>query len=342
MVPAKRHLSSEHTSVHAPPSKVAKYDPEETKINPSTKSSSAYMNDLMEKVATSSNPVEMTSSVLSAIATSDNYELQKRLLDQLTEKVEDQRKLLEKQKQETEDKISQNPNAALSLPNSLGSVPNSSSVSINSLFNNIKNIQIPDNIKDILKSVEEKTAQIEAQQARLRAVSGSMNASMDDDNNHALNCNCWFAFVLVPLELISSVCIIANSSSNKNDYSNKTATNDPRLRTKKLTPPVQKSEGNSSDISPPLPTVQPVASMSQDELLRKAQEQMAALAQMNQQSSPSYPAPQPTATGGKELPSFSTGPRSQRELSSGKSSESRSSMPKISFQWKRKKWFYRK
>jgi len=136
------------------------------------------MNDLIEQVASSSNPVEMTSSVLSAIATSDNYELQKRLLFQLTEKVENQRRILEKQKQETEHKINQNPSISLQSP--IGANP----VSMNNVISNIKNIQIPDNLKDILKSVQEKTAQIETQQIHLAALSESLNLNRSDSSKY--------------------------------------------------------------------------------------------------------------------------------------------------------------
>lgn len=66
----------------------APYDPEEAELSQSTPlpSNSATFNDLMDQLSKSSNPVEMTSSVLAAIAQSSNIEQQRKLLEHLTEK----------------------------------------------------------------------------------------------------------------------------------------------------------------------------------------------------------------------------------------------------------------
>lgn len=110
----------------------------------------------------------------------------------------------------------------------------------------------------------------------------------------------------------------------------KPAFNDPRLRAKKTIQAVPEPT--------PIVPVVPVTTMSQDELLRKAQEQMAALAQM--EKAPSGPI-------GEQKPVIVVGvPQQQQQQQqhpvgynpSQPSANSPSSLaPKVSFQWKKKK-----
>jgi hypothetical protein len=140
------------------------YDPEEAELSNSNSnslpSSTSSMQELMDQIAKSSNPVEMTSSVLSAIASSSNYELQRRLLDQLTAKVEEQKRQLEEQKLEAEAHF-----ASSNTSNTSSQIPG-----LDGQFGSLKDIKIPDNLQDILSTVREKTHEIEQQQERLRAV----------------------------------------------------------------------------------------------------------------------------------------------------------------------------
>ncbi|CAG2182689.1 unnamed protein product, partial [Oppiella nova] len=87
------------------------YDPEEADLTSTTTTTTTTNSldgqqpsipELMEQIAKSSNPVEMTTSVLNAIAGSSNIELQRRLLEQLTAKVDEQKRQLEVQKAEAE------------------------------------------------------------------------------------------------------------------------------------------------------------------------------------------------------------------------------------------------
>jgi hypothetical protein len=138
------------------------YDPEEAELSNSNSlpSSTSSIQELMDQIAKSSNPVEMTSSVLSAIASSSNYELQRRLLDQLTAKVEEQKRQLEEQKLEAEAHF-----ASSNASNTSSQIPG-----LDGQFGSLKDIKIPDNLQDILSTVREKTHEIEQQQERLKAV----------------------------------------------------------------------------------------------------------------------------------------------------------------------------
>ena len=147
------------------------YDPEEADLSSSnsmpSSSSISSIHELMEQIAKSSNPVEMTSSVLATIATSSNIQLQRQLLDQLTAKVEEQRKQLEEQRKQAEEQFNYT---------SLSSSTSSSTTQIPGLdgqFGSLNNIQIPDNLKDILTTVRQKEQEIEQQQQRLRVVAAA-------------------------------------------------------------------------------------------------------------------------------------------------------------------------
>lgn len=149
------------------------YDPEEADLSNSnsnslpSSSSISSIHELMEQIAKSSNPVEMTSSVLATIATSSNIQLQRQLLDQLTAKVEEQRKQLEEQRKQAEEQFNYT---------SLSSSTSSSTTQIPGLdgqFGSLNNIQIPDNLKDILTTVRQKEQEIEQQQQRLRVVAAA-------------------------------------------------------------------------------------------------------------------------------------------------------------------------
>lgn len=140
------------------------YDPEEEaelSNSNSLPSSTSSMHELIDQIAKSSNPVEMTSSVLSAIANSSNYELKKRLLDQLTMKVEEQKRQLQEQRQQAEAQCSSTSSTTQSIPG------------LDGHFATLKDIHIPDNLQDILSSVRQKTHEIEEQQERLKAVAAS-------------------------------------------------------------------------------------------------------------------------------------------------------------------------
>jgi len=141
------------------------YDPEEADLSNSNSlpSSTSSIQELMDQIAKSSNPVEMTSSVLSAIASSSNYELQRRLLDQLTAKVEEQKRQLEEQKLEAEAHF-----ASSNSSNTSSVIPG-----LDGQFGSLKDIRIPENLQDILSSVRQKTHEIEQQQERLKAVAAS-------------------------------------------------------------------------------------------------------------------------------------------------------------------------
>ena len=141
------------------------YDPEEAELSNSNSlpvSSTPSMEELMEQIAKSTNPVEMTSSVLSAIAGSSNLELQRRLLEQLTAKVDEQKRQLELQKAEAEAQSSKSLNSTPLIPGLDGQFAST-----------LKDIKIPDNIHDILSTVKQKTQEIEEQQERLRAVAAA-------------------------------------------------------------------------------------------------------------------------------------------------------------------------
>ncbi|KAJ6224915.1 hypothetical protein RDWZM_003460 [Blomia tropicalis] len=231
IMPSKRNLSSSSNS-----SKTNKVVKSDSKSKNKKNENSAYINDLMEKVASSSNPAGMTSSVISAIFTSDNHELQ---------------------------------------------------LSLDNVFNNLKNIQIPDNIRDILNTVQEKTMQIEAEQTRLR---------------------------------------------ESTDYLNQSISKDPRLKSKSQISPLGSNHPAASSVTSSSPSQQ-VASMSQDELLRKAQEQMAALAQMTNSN-------ENNSLFG--IGSSSSDVDLREELASLNAVKlnqptTLTTMPKISFQWKKKK-----
>ncbi|KAI2809191.1 Death-inducer obliterator 1 [Blomia tropicalis] len=288
IMPSKRNLSSSSNS-----SKTNKVVKSDSKSKNKKNENSAYINDLMEKVASSSNPAGMTSSVISAIFTSDNHELQRKLLNQLTEKVEDQR--LQLKKQQPEEKI----NTPKTIPGL------SNSVSLDNVFNNLKNIQIPDNIRDILNTVQEKTMQIEAEQTRLRISTGNLNSRSG---------------------LAEPKC------GESTDYLNQSISKDPRLKSKSQISPLGSNHPAASSVTSSSPSQQ-VASMSQDELLRKAQEQMAALAQMTNSN-------ENNSLFG--IGSSSSDVDLREELASLNAVKlnqptTLTTMPKISFQWKKKK-----
>ena len=142
------------------------YDPEEAEMSnssslPAAPTPTPSIEELMDQIAKSTNPVEMTSSVLSAIAGSSNLDLQRRLLDQLTAKVDEQKRQLEAQKAEAEAQSSQTSKKTV-IPGLDGQFASA-----------LKDIKIPDNIHDILSTVKQKTQEIEQQQERLRAVAAS-------------------------------------------------------------------------------------------------------------------------------------------------------------------------
>lgn len=144
------------------------YDPEEAELSnslPSSSTTQPSIEELMEQIAKSTNPVEMTSSVLSAIQGSSNLDLQRRLLQQLTAKVDEQKRQLEEQKAEAEANAQLMQSSAQSSGGPL--IPGLDGQFSTSSLNDIK---IPDNIHDILSTVQQKTREIEAQQQRLRAV----------------------------------------------------------------------------------------------------------------------------------------------------------------------------
>lgn len=288
IMPSKRNLSSSSNS-----SKTNKVVKSDSKSKSKKNENSAYINDLMEKVASSSNPAGMTSSVISAIFTSDNHELQRKLLNQLTEKVEDQRLQLKKQQPEEE---------KINTPKTIPGLSNS--VSLDNVFNNLKNIQIPDNIRDILNTVQEKTMQIEAEQTRLRISTGNLNSRSG---------------------LAEPKC------GESTDYLNQSISKDPRLKSKSQISPLGSNHPAASSVTSS--SSSQVASMSQDELLRKAQEQMAALAQMTNSN-------ENNSLFG--IGSSSSDVDLREELASLNAVKlnqptTLTTMPKISFQWKKKK-----
>ena len=79
------------------------YDPEEADLSlppiastSMTQSSQPSIEQLMEQIANSTNPTEMATSVMAA--NSSNVDLQRRLLEELTQKVEEQRRELEQKR----------------------------------------------------------------------------------------------------------------------------------------------------------------------------------------------------------------------------------------------------
>ncbi|OTF71195.1 hypothetical protein BLA29_005705, partial [Euroglyphus maynei] len=259
------------------------------------------LSDMIEKVSSSSNPIEMTASILNAIVETDNLELQGKLLSKLQAKVED--KLQHTIQNNNEMNVSHtNMDRTTASMQANIMVPTSSSLSLNNLISNIKDIQLPDNLKDILQTVQEKTAQV-ADAQRMIVDGGSINPS----------------FIINPSNVDHKNIIQQNNVSF----------NDPRLRQSASSKPV-------------------AASMSKDELLQKAHEQMAALAQMEyHQQNPSINPSQQTMkragaihhqqepmimAGGvpPRIPGYHTD-QTNDDHSPGMSNR------KISFQWKKKK-----
>lgn len=116
----------------------------------------------------------MTASILNAIVETDNLELQGKLLSKLQAKVED--KLQHTIQNNTELNVchSNMDGTTASMPTNI-MVPTSSSLSFDNLIPNIKNIQLPDNLKDILRTVQDKTAQVADAQRMIDG--GNMNSS---------------------------------------------------------------------------------------------------------------------------------------------------------------------
>lgn len=147
-------------------------------LKSSTKSSNhdeEKLSDMIEKVSSSSNPIEMTASILNAIVETGNIELQGKLLCKLQAKVEDKlQHTIQTQNTNNEQNVSSHTNVerattttttttatTTSMPSNIIPASTSSiSLSFDNLIPNIKNIQLPDNLKDILRNVQEKTTQV--------------------------------------------------------------------------------------------------------------------------------------------------------------------------------------
>ncbi|CAG2120647.1 unnamed protein product, partial [Medioppia subpectinata] len=288
------------------------YDPEEVDLSSSSGATAATpasvsldgqstrsIPELMEQIARSSNPVEMTSSVLSAIAQSSNIELQRRLLEQLTAKVDEQKRQLEVQKAEAE---ASNASFAASMSSASSSSAPPLIPGLDGQFaaSALKDITIPDNLQDILSTVKDKTLEIERQQERLRAVAaagfnfddpivknfgpksgltepiGDSPEAMDLDDEDDDDAAQTKSSDTPSLTGISS----SSNSSNSGDAVGVGAggqpsgaaasmTTDPRLRSKKQTPLPSITHETGTDSR--------VAAMTSDELIEKAKQQMAAL-----------------------------------------------------------------
>jgi len=122
------------------------------------------------------------------------------------------------------------------------------------------------------------------------------------------------------------------------DYSGKSVAGDPRLHLKTQST----SQLLDSTVMHSLPTAQPVASMSQEELVRMAREQMDALEQMKHAS----PLKSSSRDTDHREPRFGSGsgtrppsgfPEPITTKASSQPIESQPTMHKISFQWKKKK-----
>lgn len=151
-VPAKRASEAKFAATRKS-AKYEPYDPENATVDmEKAKLTSANLNELMEKVSNSTNPMEMTTSVLNAVASTEDYELKQTLLNHFSERVDSQ---LSKTDKDERISLSSNSIGSTVLPPPAASSANP--VSLDNVFSNIKNIQIPDNLKDILKTIQEKT-----------------------------------------------------------------------------------------------------------------------------------------------------------------------------------------
>ncbi|KAH9497772.1 Death-inducer obliterator 1 [Dermatophagoides farinae] len=286
-------------------------------LKSSTKSSNhdeEKLSDMIEKVSSSSNPIEMTASILNAIVETGNIELQGKLLCKLQAKVEDKlQHTIQTQNTNNEQNVSSHTNVekattttttptTTSMPSNIIPASTSSiSLSFDNLIPNIKNIQLPDNLKDILRNVQEKTTQ----------VADAQRIMMDGGGGGGGNNN-------------TPYIIDSSNVDAKNIPQNNVSFNDPRLRQSVSSQPV-------------------AASMSKDELLQKAQEQMAALAQMeyhHQQQNPIVNQSQQTMNRQESM--MMTGVPSRIQAGYHQQTTNVDHSPgmsnrKISFQWKKKK-----
>lgn len=155
-------------SLHEPSSsKIPKYDPDEVKVKKTKNSTAVAMTsastsknglsfndqEFLDYFANCSNSEEM----LNAIDSSSDSASLGAILEQMTNKTDNKRRLLE-----IEAKVAQETNEASS--NGQGSNGN---VSLNKL---IQTIQIPDNLKDILKNVHDATIHAKSGQAPVNEI----------------------------------------------------------------------------------------------------------------------------------------------------------------------------
>ncbi|RWS25974.1 death-inducer obliterator 1-like protein [Leptotrombidium deliense] len=130
------------------------YDPEDN----NSSSNSSNVVDLLEKITKSTNPNEVTSTILSTIANSATIEQQKQLLNELTNKVEESKKQLEEQRRAAEAAFNI---ATSSAKNVSGGIPGLDGSFADETQLQIPNIQLPDNLKEILETVQRKTQEQE-------------------------------------------------------------------------------------------------------------------------------------------------------------------------------------
>ena len=191
--------SSKLSSLHDSSSKIARYDPEEVKVNISSVkaaksaalsksnlfslacSNSAEVTKLMDSIS-NTDPIEMTNTVISAISNTENDDLKEQLLNQLSEKVDANRRELERQQQETTTMMKNLGTSATDLiPGFGGSLPVGDGGGGSAAFN-LQNIQIPDNLKDILQSVEK----IQSQRERIRSVEANLSGNDGGDTTSSM------------------------------------------------------------------------------------------------------------------------------------------------------------
>jgi hypothetical protein len=131
--------------------------------------------ELMNQIANSSDPIAMSNTVLKQVASSSNIDLQRRLLDQLNAKVEEQKRQLEIEKKKAEERVRSTTSIASTTSSSSGSWISSGIPGLDGQFlghgnhgnqpvvtttssafdSSIANIKIPDNLnlQEILSNV---------------------------------------------------------------------------------------------------------------------------------------------------------------------------------------------
>ncbi|GAB6018665.1 Death-inducer obliterator 1, variant 2 [Chamberlinius hualienensis] len=93
--------------------------------------SSQSVSELIDQISMSSNPAEITTTVLASIATATNIDHQRKLLIELTQKVEEQKRQLEMQKQQIASKVTAQVMGV--IPGLVSIMPTDTSLSLQSL-----------------------------------------------------------------------------------------------------------------------------------------------------------------------------------------------------------------